>query len=86
MRGSGARRPHGRSDAGPRRDFRRVPLSPHNVPLVLVGAGLLWFGWFGFNPGSTLNATSLHFADVVITTNLAAAAGAIAAMACGQPA
>jgi Amt family ammonium transporter len=42
---------------------------------------ILWFGWFGFNPGSTLNATALHFADVVITTNLAAAAGAIAAMA-----
>ena len=33
---------------GPRRDYRRVPISPHNVPLVLIGAGLLWFGWFGF--------------------------------------
>src|SRR5207302_7304888 len=52
----------------------------HNMPLAQLGVIILWFGWFGFNPGSTLNATNLHFADVVITTNLAAAAGAIAAM------
>src|SRR6266851_3559430 len=44
---------------GPRRDFRRMPLSPHNVPLVLIGAGLLWFGWFGFNAGSALAANAL---------------------------
>jgi Amt family ammonium transporter len=52
------------------------------MPLAQLGVIILWFGWFGFNPGSTLNATNLHFADVVITTNLAAAAGALAAMAC----
>ncbi|HEY6093259.1 MAG TPA: ammonia channel protein, partial [Gemmatimonadales bacterium] len=44
---------------GPRRDFRRIPLSPHNVPVVLIGAGLLWFGWFGFNAGSALAANAL---------------------------
>jgi ammonium transporter, Amt family len=52
----------------------------HNMPLAMLGVLILWFGWFGFNPGSTLNATNLHFADVVVTTNLAAAGGAIAAL------
>ena len=52
----------------------------HNMPLAQLGVLILWFGWFGFNPGSTLNATNLHFADIVITTNLAAAAGALAAL------
>ena len=54
----------------------------HNMPLGQLGVLILWFGWFGFNPGSTLNATNLHFADVVITTNLAAASGAVAALVC----
>jgi ammonium transporter, Amt family len=52
----------------------------HNMPLAQLGVIILWFGWFGFNPGSTLNATNLHFADVVITTQMAAAAGAVAAL------
>jgi Amt family ammonium transporter len=52
------------------------------MPIAQLGVLILWFGWFGFNPGSTLNATNLHFADVVITTNLAAAAGAVAALVC----
>src|ERR1700716_4092717 len=53
----------------------------HNMPLAQLGVLILWFGWFGFNPGSTLNATNLHFADVVVVTNLAAAGGAVAALA-----
>ena len=61
---------------GPRRDFRRVPLSPHNVPVVLVGAGLLWFGWFGFNAGSALAANALA-ALAFVNTNTAAAAALV---------
>ena len=63
------------------RDKKPNAIPGHNMPLAQLGVIILWFGWFGFNPGSTLNATNLHFADVVITTNLAAAAGALAAMA-----
>jgi ammonium transporter, Amt family len=61
---------------------RRKPnaIPGHNMPLAMLGVLILWFGWFGFNPGSTLNATNLHFADIVITTNLAAAAGAVSAL------
>src|ERR1700694_702528 len=63
------------------RDKKPNAIPGHNMPLAQLGVIILWFGWFGFNPGSTLNATNLHFADVVITTNLAAASGALAAMA-----
>ena len=63
------------------RDGKPNAIPGHSMPLSQLGVLILWFGWFGFNPGSTLNATNLHFADVVITTNLAAAAGALAAMA-----
>ena len=51
------------------------------MPLAQLGVLILWFGGFGFNPGSTLQALNLHFIDVVVVTNLAAAAGALAAMA-----
>jgi Amt family ammonium transporter len=60
------------SRIGPRRDFKRVPTVPHNVPFTLLGAGLLWFGWFGFNGGSALAADGLA-ANAVITTHVAAA-------------
>src|SRR4051794_36952355 len=53
----------------------------HNMPLFGLGIFILWLGWFGFNPGSTLNAVDGRFAEVVITTNLAAAGGVIAAIA-----
>jgi Amt family ammonium transporter len=59
---------------GPRRDFRRVPISPHNVPLVLIGAGLLWFGWFGFNAGSALAANGIAALAFVNTNSAAASA------------
>jgi Amt family ammonium transporter len=53
----------------------------HSMPLVGLGVLILWFGWFGFNPGSTLQAVGGRFAEVVVVTNLAAAAGVLGAMA-----
>jgi len=58
---------------GPRKDFARQAFLPHNVPFVLLGAGLLWFGWFGFNAGSALGA-SPQAALAFTTTMLAPAA------------
>lgn len=55
----------------------------HNIPLIIFGAIILWFGWFGFNAGSTLsvlNPEPGYFAYVAMTTNIAAAAGVIAAI------
>lgn len=49
--------------------------APSNVPLASAGAFILWFGWFGFNAGSTLNATDGHLAMIALNTFLAAAAG-----------
>jgi ammonium transporter, Amt family len=52
----------------------------HNIPLASLGVFILWFGWFGFNAGSTTSGTDLSIAVIAVTTNLAAAAGAISAM------
>ncbi|TXK85591.1 ammonium transporter [Paenibacillus sp. N3.4] len=48
---------------------------PSNLPLASVGAFILWFGWFGFNSGSTLSATNMSIGHIAVTTMLAAAAG-----------
>ena len=52
----------------------------HSMPIVGLGVLILWFGWFGFNPGSTLVAIGGRFAEVAVVTNLAAAAGVLGAM------
>jgi ammonium transporter, Amt family len=52
----------------------------HNIPLASLGVFILWFGWFGFNAGSTTSGTDLSIAVIAVTTNLAAAAGSISAM------
>jgi Amt family ammonium transporter len=57
---------------GKRRDVGRTTIVPHNVPFTLLGAGLLWFGWFGFNAGSALAASGVA-ANAFMTTNTAAA-------------
>ena len=58
---------------GRRTGFGTSALIPHNVPLVLLGAGLLWFGWFGFNAGSSFNLASWDAANAFVVTNVAAA-------------
>jgi Amt family ammonium transporter len=64
---------------GKRREYGIVSYKPHNIPYVLLGAGLLWFGWFGFNGGSALAADGLA-AHAVLTTNTSAAAALISWM------
>ncbi|MFG2262438.1 ammonium transporter [Streptomyces sp. NPDC048720] len=52
---------------GPRLGFRKDAMRPHNLPMVILGAGLLWFGWFGFNAGSALGANGLAAAAFLNT-------------------
>ncbi|MFC2034158.1 ammonium transporter [Chloroflexota bacterium] len=60
---------------GRRRGFPKEPMEPSNIPIVVIGAGLLWFGWFGFNAGSALAANGLA-ASAFVATNISAAAAA----------
>ena len=62
-----------------RAGFGEYSLEPHNIPIALLGAALLWFGWFGFNAGSALGVNS-SATVAFVTTNTAAAAGALAWM------
>ena len=52
---------------GPRKGFGKVPLTPHNVPLVIIGASLLWVGWFGFNAGSACAANGTAGMAMLVT-------------------
>jgi len=59
---------------GPRRGYGRDNFMPHNLPMTMLGTGLLWFGWFGFNGGSALAADSVA-ATAFVATHLAGMAG-----------
>jgi Amt family ammonium transporter len=62
------------------RDGEPNVIPGHSMPIVGLAVFILWFGWFGFNPGSTLGAIGNRFAEVAVVTNLAAAAGVLGAM------
>jgi ammonium transporter, Amt family len=71
---------------GPRRGKYSAEGKPraipgHNMPLFGLGVLILWLGWFGFNPGSTLNALDGRFTEVLLVTQMAAAAGVLGALA-----
>jgi len=65
---------------GKRAGFGQYTMEPHNIPMTLLGAALLWFGWFGFNAGSALAANEVA-ANALMVTNISAAAGALAWLA-----
>jgi ammonium transporter, Amt family len=60
---------------GPRKGYRTDSMEPNNIPMVVLGAALLWFGWFGFNAGSALSAGGLASSTFVTTYAAGAAAG-----------
>lgn len=68
---------------GPRlgkfRNGKPIPIPGHSIPLAITGVIVLWFGWMGFNGGSSLLAKGVDFADVLVNTNLAAAGGVVGA-------
>ena len=61
-------------------DGKPRPIPGHNMPLFGLGVLILWLGWFGFNPGSTLGAMDGRFAEILLITNIAAAAGVLGAL------
>ena len=83
---------------GKRLGFGKTVMRPHNVPLVMIGAGLLWFGWFGFNAGSELAADGVASAAAIIgwllveklrdghATSIGAASGVVAGLVAITPA
>lgn len=66
---------------GKRHGYGKVPMLPHHLPMTVLGAALLWFGWFGFNAGSALGANGLA-ANAFITTQAAAAMATVSWVAC----
>ena len=61
---------------GRRRGFPNIAMPPHNMTMVVTGAGMLWFGWFGFNGGSALTSDG-HAGMAIVVTHIAAAAGSL---------
>ncbi|HSL27472.1 MAG TPA: ammonium transporter [Acidimicrobiia bacterium] len=61
---------------GPRRGFGAEAMRPHSLPLTLLGTGILWFGWFGFNAGSALAADGIAI-NAFVTTQIAASVAAL---------
>ena len=59
---------------GKRKGYKKFPMEPSNIPLTVLGAFLLWFGWFGFNGGSALAANGIAVSAFVVTNTAAAAA------------
>ncbi|WP_295238746.1 ammonium transporter [Veillonella sp.] len=66
---------------GPRKGYGKSPMLPHHLPMTVLGASLLWFGWFGFNAGSALGAGELA-ANAFIVTQMAAATATVAWVVC----
>ncbi|MBV1879626.1 MAG: ammonium transporter [Pseudomonadales bacterium] len=66
---------------GPRKNFPHAPMPPHNMTMTIMGAGMLWVGWFGFNGGSALAANG-DAAMAMLVTHLSASAGALTWMFC----
>lgn len=60
-----------------------IPMPGHDMSMATLGVFILWLGWFGFNPGSQLNSDAASIAHITVTTNLAAAVGAMVAMGLG---
>jgi Amt family ammonium transporter len=61
---------------GKRKGYGDIPMEPHNIPMAVLGAGLLWFGWFGFNGGSALSSGGLA-ANAFVNTHVSAASAAL---------